>query len=87
VDQSPYSLDNDPYLLVSAVLRAICVVLTDEQRARIASELREYAERVNDDAENAEQQRFALDVASLAAFAEDGPDAASNTLNAGQPRG
>lgn len=81
-----YSMDTDPYPLVSAVLRAICLAVPSEQRRRIASELRDYAARVNEDAENVEQQQFALDVASLAELAEDGPEAASNTLGVGQPR-
>jgi hypothetical protein len=86
VSRQSYSMDNDPFLLVSAVLEAICYALTDEQRRVIASDLRDLAVSANEGAENAEQQRFALDVASLAALAELGPDAASDILEAGQPR-
>jgi hypothetical protein len=86
VSKQTYSLETDPMPLVSAVLVAISRALPDEQRRRIASELRQYAERVNEDAESEGEQRFALSVASLAALAEDGPSAASDILRAGQPR-
>ncbi|MEM5315560.1 hypothetical protein [Paraburkholderia sp. JHI869] len=86
MNQKSFSLNTDPYALVSAVLSAICLAVPDEQRHRIASELRAYAERVNEDAENVDQQQFALDVASLAALAEDGSDAACKILGAGLPR-
>ncbi|WP_155639776.1 hypothetical protein [Burkholderia cepacia] len=78
-----YSPNDDPFIFVSAVLHAICRVLSDDQRLKIANELRDQAARVNDDAQNVAQQRFALEVASLAALAEEGFDAAYNTLSAG----
>lgn len=79
-------MDANPYLLMSVVLDAICRALSDEHRYRIASQLRKYAELLNEDAKDAEQQRFALNVAALAALADGGLDAAFSTLGAGLPR-
>ncbi|ABI86465.1 hypothetical protein [Burkholderia ambifaria] len=81
-----YSINDGPFNLVAAVLHAICRALPDDQRLRIAGELRDQATRVNEDAETAEHQQFALDLAALADLAQEGPDAASSILSAGQPR-
>jgi hypothetical protein len=79
-------LRDDPYLLVSTVLEAICHALPKDQRLRVASELREIAVGMNECAENAAHQELAADIASLAALAEHGPDAALDILNATLPR-
>ena len=86
LDPKAYSVDRAPYRLVSGVLNPICRVPTDVQFLRIASDLRECAINVNEDAEGDAEQRFALDVASLAALADGGPDGASEVIRAGAPR-
>ncbi|TAM08297.1 MAG: hypothetical protein EPN70_00720 [Paraburkholderia sp.] len=86
MSQKKPSLDEDPFLYTASLLKAICHALTTEQRARIAAELMADAHDMNDAAESADDQQFALALASLAALAEDGPDAAFNVLDAIQPR-
>ncbi|WAL81337.1 hypothetical protein OYT13_15910 [Pandoraea sp. XJJ-1] len=84
--QNSYPINDDPFNLVAAVLHAICDSLPADTRLHIAASLQDKAARMNEDAENAEQQRFALDLATLAELAREGPESASGMLDAGMPR-
>lgn len=81
-----YSSDEDPFLFTASLLKAICQLLTTEQRARIAHELMEDAHDMNETAKCADQQQLALALASLAALADSGVYSALNVLNVRLPR-
>lgn len=81
-----YPKSDDSFLLTLVVLRAVCSVLSEEQRARVADSLQAEAEHLNETAPDGPSQLAALSLSALAAVARDNPEAGAALFRAAKPR-